>query len=181
MTVARIASSGYSMCALLTSGTVKCWGFCRYGMCGYGASVSTCSTAGGACDKVTSPVDVQGLSRTTVSAIAKGNYHGCALLSDGSMKCWGRNNYGQLGDGTTTDRFATVSVQGLGGTVATINPGGWFTCARKRHSEVLGLQQLRSAGRRHGYPPHVTVRNRWDGDAIGAGHEHVCVLPRAAA
>ncbi len=42
-----------------------------------------------------------------------GDRYSCALLSDGSVKCWGYNSSGQLGDGTTTDRHTPVSVQNI--------------------------------------------------------------------
>ena len=48
------------------------------------------------------PVQVQGLS--SVVAIAAGIDHNLAVKSDGTVWAWGRNSYGQLGDGTTTDR-----------------------------------------------------------------------------
>ena len=52
-----------------------------------------------------------------------------ALLASGVVKCWGRNNYGQLGDGTTTGRFAPVPVGGLTGTVLAVDAGARHTCA----------------------------------------------------
>ncbi|HEX4459803.1 MAG TPA: hypothetical protein VIA18_17615 [Polyangia bacterium] len=45
-----------------------------------------------------------------VTAIALGDNHGCALESNGTIWCWGTNDHGQLGDGTTTTRPAAVQV-----------------------------------------------------------------------
>jgi len=58
-----------------------------------------------------SPVNVSGLSGAV--ALAAGYAHTCALLANGTARCWGRNLDGQLGDGTTTDRHTPVSVVGL--------------------------------------------------------------------
>ena len=58
------------------------------------------------------PVSVSGLA--DVFAIASGpSLHTCAQLSSGAVKCWGSNNNGELGDGTTTDALAPVTVRGL--------------------------------------------------------------------
>jgi alpha-tubulin suppressor-like RCC1 family protein len=52
----------------------------------------------------------------------------CALLNDGTARCWGNNYYGQLGDGTRTDRHTPEAVSGLAGAVA-IAAGDYHTCA----------------------------------------------------
>ncbi|MEM4680730.1 MAG: DUF2341 domain-containing protein, partial [Nanopusillaceae archaeon] len=57
-----------------------------------------------------------------------GGYHTCALLSDGTAKCWGRNSNGQLGDGTNNVRYTPVNVSNLTNAVA-IAAGGSHTCA----------------------------------------------------
>ena len=59
----------------------------------------------------TTPVQVSSLSGVT--AIAEGHYHTLAMKSDGTVWAWGWNDYGQLGDGTTTDRTTPVQVIGL--------------------------------------------------------------------
>jgi alpha-tubulin suppressor-like RCC1 family protein len=63
-----------------------------------------------------------------VAAIAAGDVHSCALLTTGAVKCWGRNNKGQLGDNTTTNSNAPVSVSGLTGGIS-ITAGAQHTCA----------------------------------------------------
>jgi len=71
------------------------------------------------------PVAVQGgLSFATVSAVID---HTCGVTTAGAAYCWGWNQYGQLGDGTTTDRAAPVAVQG-GLSFATVSAGDFHTC-----------------------------------------------------
>jgi alpha-tubulin suppressor-like RCC1 family protein len=62
----------------------------------------------------------------TVANIALGSYHSCARMTDGTVRCWGYNLQGQVGDGTTTDR--SVPVQVLTGAVD-ITAGLNYTCA----------------------------------------------------
>jgi Regulator of chromosome condensation (RCC1) repeat len=55
-----------------------------------------------------------------VTAITAGTEHNCALTKAGAVECWGRNSFGQLGDGTATNRRRPVEVAGLGAAIATI-------------------------------------------------------------
>lgn len=91
-------------CALLTGGTLKCWG--RF----IGAV----------------PMD---LGLLNVSKISAGAYHQCALNNIGEVRCIGWNGKGQLGDGSTTDRLVPVAVTSLGGGVSEISAGSAHTCA----------------------------------------------------
>ncbi len=76
-----------------------------------------------ACDQCT--LDVSECN--TFTTIAAGGLHTCGLTSDGLVTCWGRNNVGQLGDGTTTDRRIPTPIQG-GLTFASISAGAYHSC-----------------------------------------------------
>jgi len=100
---ATAISAGYeSSCALLSGGTVECWGDNNVGQLGNGTTTTT------GCYCSTTPVAVSGLSgATTISA---GYDAACALLSGGTVECWGYNDEGQLGNGTTTNSPTPVAV-----------------------------------------------------------------------
>ena len=83
-------------CALLDTGEVACWGANNHGQLGDGTFTDAVGTA----------TRVVGISNAV--AIQLGSARACALLDDGQIMCWGDNEYGMLGDGTTLDRNAPV-------------------------------------------------------------------------
>ena len=122
----RAVSAGvFHACAVMIRGAVKCWGLNHRGQLGDGSTTES-----------SVPVDVMGLS-AGVRTVSAGIWHTCAVSAAGGAKCWGQNNYGQLGDGTTTDRHEPVDVVGLTSGVAMIATGnggdgvadGSHTCA----------------------------------------------------
>jgi alpha-tubulin suppressor-like RCC1 family protein len=115
--VTAIAAGGFHACALTIAGGVRCWGDNLYGQLGDGST-----------EDRSAPVDVVGLS-DDVAAISLGWSHTCALTSAGSVKCWGNNPFGGLGDGTKNDSPLPVDVIGLGGGVQQVAAGGGHTCA----------------------------------------------------
>ena len=106
--VIGIASSGTHNCALTTLGGVKCWGLNNHGQLGDGSKTDR-----------TTPVDVVGL-HGPADALATGAYHTCAVLRSGGVDCWGSNETGDLGNGTTVDYARPVAVKGFGTATATV-------------------------------------------------------------
>ncbi len=146
--VRAIAAGQNHSCALLTGGAVKCWGNNFDGVLGNsGTSVSS----------VPSPVDVSGLGGP-VSAIAAGGRHTCALLSDGAVECWGYNEQGQLGNGTTTPtaRPGAAGVVGLASDITAISAGDNHTCAITSGGEVK-CWGYNSAGQLNADEPEVSA------------------------
>ncbi len=126
--VTALSSGDSHTCALIGNGTVQCWGSNGDGQLGNGGNTGpdTCMLFGSPVSCSTTPVQVSGIS--TATAIAAGGFHTCVLLSDGTVKCWGRNNYGQLGDGTTTASSTQVAVSGITNAIG-VGAGSNHTCA----------------------------------------------------
>jgi len=99
--VAVSAGTQHSM-ALRNDGAVWVWGNNTHGQLGLGTFDYSQPT----------PAQVPGLSG--VKAISAAYYHSLAILGDGSLRDWGSNYYGELGDGTTKDRASPQPVAGLG-------------------------------------------------------------------
>ena len=111
-------------CAILDNGSVSCWGAGNFGQLGGGTDTPDLVR------RTPTQTSSLGTDRTAV-AISAGRYHTCALLDDGSVSCWGRNFFGQLGDGTTTDRNTPTQISSLGTdrTAVAISAGERHTCA----------------------------------------------------
>ena len=121
-----IAAGGRHTCALLAGGTVRCWGYGASGQLGYGTTsfVSAPSQVG----------DVDLGAGRSATAISAGDEHTCALLDNGTVRCWGSGLDGRLGYGDTdnvgdNELPASAGPVATGGDVVAIGAGGAHTCA----------------------------------------------------
>jgi alpha-tubulin suppressor-like RCC1 family protein len=164
---ASISSSVYHTCTLLGSSRVKCWGWNADGQMGDGSQVDR-----------NAPVDVSGLGSGFID-IAAGYEHSCAVLDTGTVKCWGGNTEGQIGDGTNTRRLTPVNVSNLSGVSAI--QAQLHTCALLRAGGVKcwgrnNEGQIGDGGGPDRLTP-VDVSGLSSGvTAIAAGHLHTCAL-----
>jgi alpha-tubulin suppressor-like RCC1 family protein len=125
-----ISAGGNNTC-VLSGGSVLCWGQGTRGELGDGTTPNARAAPG----------PVQGI--TSATAVSVGGDHTCALLSNGTVQCWGFNFYGQLGDSTRTDRATPVFVTAppslpgpnLSG-VTSIAAGDAHTCALRSDQTV---------------------------------------------
>src|SRR4249919_1841539 len=172
--IQAVAAKGLYTCALTATGTVRCWGDNSRGQLGDGTTAQR-----------RTPVAVTGLA-STVRSIATGNLHTCALTTAGAVLCWGSNAYGQLGDGTTTQRLTPVPVAGLGSGVRSIAAGGDHTCAVTTAGAVFCwgdniAGQLGDGTRAQRNMP-VAVSGVSSGvQSIALGYYHSCALSTAGA
>ncbi|CCH80023.1 exported hypothetical protein [Nostocoides japonicum T1-X7] len=115
--ITSIDAGSNHTCAVLTTGAAKCWGDNHSGELGNGTTTNS-----------SVPVTVTGLD-AGVASISAGTAKTCAVLTSGAARCWGSNDHGQLGNGTTSDSSVPVTVTGLNAGVASISAGYGHTCA----------------------------------------------------
>ncbi|MCG8421219.1 MAG: pentapeptide repeat-containing protein, partial [Proteobacteria bacterium] len=112
-------------CARKSNGSLWCWGRNRHGQLGDGSRT-----------RRTSPVQVATLDNDVMS-FGTHRDHTCAVKSDGTLWCWGKNQNGELGDGTTRTRTLPVEITALGRNVGRVSHGhGRNTCSVKNNGTV---------------------------------------------
>jgi len=182
---ARQASAGFGhTCAVLIDGKIKCWGFNLYGQLGNGTT-----------PRSSTPVEVSGISSAT--QVDAGVFHTCAVIpSDlnhpalgGTVKCWGNNGLGQLGDTTTTDRSTPVAVSGISNATEISAGGGEYdnsfmdsghTCALLSDHTLKCWGSNRYGqlgnGKQGAWVPPVEVSGITNAKQVSAGDEHTCAV-----
>lgn len=169
-----IASGSYHTCALASNGAVRCWGDNSTAELGVGTNAARAA-----------PTQVAGLGAGVQAVAAKSDFT-CAVTATGAVKCWGNNNHGQLGDGTTAQRRTPVTVTGLASGVQAIAAANTHTCALTSAGAVLCWGdnthgQLGDGTTTQRLTP-VPVAGLGSGvHAISAGGDHTCAVTTAGA
>ena len=167
----KVSSGAYHSCAILDDGSVSCWGRNDNGQLGDGTRDSSLEP-----QKVSMP-----MGRNTIE-ISAGSYHTCALLDDGSIRCWGSNVFGQLGDGTTIERTTPITVNlGSGVSAIGVSSGESHTCAVLSDNRVKcwGLNANGQIGDGTTTDRHIPAYSSLGGTGalrVSAGSFHTCAI-----
>ena len=191
-----IASRGIHACAILDNDSLKCWGANSNGGLGLDDTNNRGDNGGEMGDAL--PAIDLGSGRSAVK-VSMGNGSTCALLDNGTVKCWGYNLYGQLGIGDISDRgnapgemgdsLPTVDL-GSGRTATDLISGRYFSCALLDNSDLkcwgnnddgnLGQNNTSGIGNSGGQMGDallpIDLGLNKTASKITAGDYHVCVL-----
>jgi len=167
--VTAIALGAVHSCALLESGTVRCWGNNEAGQLGNGRSENS-----------SIPIEVVELPDTVVQ-IAAGVVFTCALSEDGNLYCWGEGSNGRFGDGSTEIYPTPILVDGLDQELNMIVAGDYHLCARTTSGEILCWGALSSGEEFTSRKPFVVKELTDKVVQMVAGGGHTCALTTADA
>jgi alpha-tubulin suppressor-like RCC1 family protein len=126
--VTTVFAGAEHTCATVTDGSLWCWGGNQFGQLGVGDTRSR---------NTPTRVDFADIA-TGVSVVTAGGNHTCAAKTDGTLWCWGGNEYGQLGTGDQSGRArpAQVDASAFGAAVIQTYAGGNHSCARTADSAL---------------------------------------------
>ncbi|MEV5573140.1 Ig-like domain repeat protein [Spirillospora sp. NPDC052269] len=169
-TVTRVGAGRFHNLALTSDGHVLAWGQNSYGKLGDGTTAERHV-----------PVQVRLPAGATVTQLAAGWDHSMVLTSRGRVLSWGRNQYGQLGDGTTTDRRTPGEVRlAKGATAVQISAtNGGVAVGEHGHVQAWGLNtsgQLGDGSTTNRRTPVFMVLQGRKVTAIDVGSDHTLVL-----
>ncbi|MDO8418337.1 MAG: Ig-like domain-containing protein [Agitococcus sp.] len=167
-------------CAVIPSGTVKCWGGSDFGQLGDNDEVMAALTDSSKKFK-SAPVTVANLNG--IKQVAVGYNHACAISQTGSVSCWGDNSRGQIGDGTTTLRPQATPVVGLSAKVTQLALTYQSSCALLETGAVqcwggntqgeLGVGQTAKLNQSTS-PQNVVLLNNVTIKRLVSGRQHLC-------
>ena len=171
--VASVYAGNYHSCAVLDDKTVKCWG----------DNVLGEAVPGDESPRIYSPTTVVGVANA--ESLALGQYFSCALISGGSVKCWGWNGDGQLGTGVPSGVSGVVDVGGFTHPVVSIAAGSTHLCALldDGYVQCVGDNEYGQAGDDSSRPvssiPVAITGLESGAKDVSAGKYHSCAVTAA--
>ncbi|MBL7544115.1 MAG: hypothetical protein JNL11_09875 [Bdellovibrionaceae bacterium] len=133
---------------------------------------------------VSSTITILEAGGSTSQILATGAYHSCAVDSNQSAWCWGYNNRGQLGDGSTTNSTRPQSVPGLASGVSAIAAGTYHSCAivnlKLQCWGYNGNGQIGTGNKTDYYAPKNVSNLTSAVTAVSAGSASTCAIKSGA-
>lgn len=180
---AKEIAAGYTHnCVIAQDNNAYCWGYNNQGQLGNGSTGSVINPA-------VAVVRTGALSGKTITKIAAGHLQVCAIASDAQVYCWGLNNLGQLGNGSTTNATSPVAVTTSGAlagkTVRQLSVGYYHACVVASDNQVYCWGQGTSGQLGNGavanssVPVAVSTSGALAGKTIksvSAGNTHTCAI-----
>ena len=159
-------------CGILANGTAMCWGSNSDGQLGEGSNTDS-----------PLPVYVSSAQSIYFTQMDLGKAHSCATNYSGEIYCWGRNSFGQLGDGTIQNRLTPTMVNlPIGYSAISVSAGGDHSCAILNGSQPAcwgrnSQGQLGDGTLLGKLEPRIIVNSAWTGTSrIIAGEGQSCVI-----
>jgi alpha-tubulin suppressor-like RCC1 family protein len=170
-TVKSVTAGMYNTCGIASDDKAYCWGNNDYGQIGDGTTSGRSTPTAVAQGAMPSGYTVKSISISS-------SYHACSIASDNKAYCWGRNNYGVIGDSTTTSRYTPTAVaQGAmpsGATFKLVNAGLYNTCSIASDDKAYcwGYNSYGQIGdgttSQRNQPALVLQINEWSGSGTGS-------------
>ena len=180
-TIKQISTGAYHTCVVASDDNAYCWGENMKGQLGNNSTANS---------SVPVKVDTSGvLAGKTIKQISTGHYHTCAVASDDKMYCWGENNNGELGNGSTVDSRVPVAVNMTGvlagKTIKQMSVGTYNTCVIASDDKVYcwGSNAYGQVGNNSLTDSNVPVAVNTTGvlagktiKQISVGHHRACAI-----
>ena len=165
--IGLVSDSGYHTCAMTIFGVISCWGANWAGQLGNGSTQDSASP-------VTLP-----LEPNVYTGVSAGGSHTCAPRLMGDVRCWGLNEFGQLGTGSFVNSTTPAPVANLGDAVV-VSTGSNHTCAVRETGEVVcwGQNEWGQLGNGSLEDSNVPLpaSNLDDAVAVSTGSRHSCAV-----
>tara|TARA_B100000161_G_scaffold178132_1_gene128165 strand:- start:5878 stop:7818 length:1941 start_codon:yes stop_codon:yes gene_type:complete len=166
-TYLNIEAGGRHTCAISNENKLWCWGRNDHGQLG-DDTTTTRST----------PLQVTtSTGLTNIYHVSLGGYHTCAIKDDNSLWCWGKNNYGQLGDGSTTTTHTPLQIDSITN-VRSISATSGHTCAITNSDSLYcwgynAYGQLGNGNTNDQSVPQLILENV---QSVSASYQHTCAI-----